>query len=230
MSVIERYTAASASAPASDVFDADNFYSMMDGDFASEIGGIDSDFSEADGQFKTKLKGALSKVKDAQANRKEGLDSRLSSKEDATAERIDRRDKRSASRASRKNMRQVAKMQRLDAKKQKAVATVVTKNPEVKTAVDATANGTATPQEEKITDAVIATATEMVEGGYGEAPVMNVNTQTGEVVVTDEAKKAATDTSSKWKGLTTGAKIGIIGGGAFAVGLIIFAIVKASKK
>ena len=49
-------------------------------------------------------------------------------------------------------------------------------------------------------------------------------------VVIDDKTGAVTVKKNGWKGLSKGAKIGIIAGSALTLGLIVFAIVKSTKK
>jgi len=211
---IIKYTAASAMQNAVDTFDSDNFY-PFDGDFDGVV--EDIEFSNGSGKLKAGLgkigaafKSGGSKLKGAVEKHRGGKDDRKSNRDRRQKTRQDKRKERQKKKSEEVLTNDVVS---------KNVDLIQAKNPVVEKPVEAIKEGEASPVEEKIADKVFETAVEMTKTGATEAPNLTVNLTTGEV------QKA----ESGWKGLSTIAKVGIIGGGILTISLVVFAIIKSRK-
>jgi hypothetical protein len=219
MSNVIKYQSPSATQTAVDTFDSDNFY-PFDGGLDGELSDIE--FSDASGNFKNKLKGALGKVSGAVQKRQSGQSQRLSNRADKQSGRISRKNERGVARTARKNARQMSKTKAIEENPplNRALNNLEVKNPELTVPLDKNKIGEASPKEEKTLDDAALIATELVSTPNEPAPEVVIDDKTGAVTV----KK------NGWKGLSKGAKIGIIAGSALTLGLIVFAIVKSTKK
>ena len=231
MSNVIKYQSPSATQTAVDTFDSDNFY-PFDGGLDGELSDIE--FSDASGDFKNKFKGALGKVSGAVQKSQSGQSERLSNRADKQSARIGRKNERGVARTARKNLRQLSKTKAIEENQplNTALNELATKNPELKLPLDKNKEGEGSPKDEKTLDdaAQIAKdlaakrAQEELEGkGKDElepAPEVVIDDKTGAVTVKEKG----------WKGLSKGVKIGIIAGSVLTLGLIVFAIVKSTKK
>lgn len=231
MNDVIKYTAATASDNVVDMYDADNFYPMdgMEDDFYDDMSGfssytgldadgegLDIEYSEAFGDFVKKigkgLKGGLQKFK----ARGGGRDARRS-------RRRGKRDIRKARREERRNRRQMELVKNQDPVTQTNIAKIVTANveesPTLKTSVDKSAMGIASPPEEQAATTVVTEAKKMTITGATEPPKIVTNPQ-GQVTEVDD---------SWWAKQNTGVKAAIIGGGVLVVGLSIWGITKMAK-
>ena len=226
-----KYTAASAAVNAVDTLDRDDFYPF---DGVME----DVEFSDALGDFAKKvgsgIKGKVEKFKDKRKERQSGQTSRLGNKEKKLRDRLSRKDERKTSRQTRKNLRQISRTKAIaeNPPLNTALNELATKNPELKLPLDKNKEGQGSPKDEKTLDdaAQIAKdlaakrAQEELEGkGKDELE------PTPKVII-DETTGAVTKDGNSFSNLSTIAKVGIIGGGALTLGLIVFAIVKSTKK
>ena len=235
-SVVQRYEQIPANQDVGDRFDQNNFY-PMDG-----IDMNDQEYSEIFG-LKRKSKGgaglgagALDLIKTQ--NTQQGL-SRL---EKRLAKRNERAGFRKKRRQARRDARQARKMQALPPQTKQNTGAVASSEPTViAPAVQSTGQGTATPIQEAITDKVVAVANQVI------ADPQNTDIQAvADVLRTDVTDAGASQQQASavldeildpsnpkgkpgWRGLSMGAKIGIIGGGAVVLGLIAFAVVKMRK-
>ena len=176
----------------------------------------------------------MGKVSGAVQKRQSGQSQRLSNRADKQSARIGRKNERGVARTARKNLRQLSKTKAIEENPplNTALNELATKNPELKLPLDKNKEGEGSPKDEKTLDdaAQIAKdlaakrAQEELEGkGKDElepAPDVVIDDKTGKVTV----KK------NGWKGLSKGVKIGIIAGSVLTLGLIVFAIVKSTKK
>ena len=231
MNDVIKYTAATASDNVTDMYDADNFYPMdgIEDDYYEDMSGfssytgldtdgepLDIEYSEAFGDFVKKigkgLKGGLQKFK----ARGGGRDARR-------GRRKSKRDARRLRRQERRNARQMELVKSQPAPVQQNIAKIVTANatesPTLKTSVDKTAAGVATPPEEQAATTVVTEAKRMVIQGATEPPVIST-TPTGQVIEVDD---------SWWAKQKMGTKAAIIGGGVLVVGLGIWGITKIAK-
>ena len=219
MSNVIKYQSPSATQTAVDTFDSDNFY-PFDGGLDGELSDIE--FSDASGNFKNKFKGALGKVSGAVQKRQSGQSQRLSNRADKQSGRISRKNERGVARTARKNARQMSKTKAIEENPplNTALNNLAVKNPELTVPLDKNKIGEASPKEEKTLDDAALIATELVSTPNEPAPEVVIDDKTGAVTV----KK------NGWKGLSKGVKIGIIAGSALTLGLIVFAIVKSTKR
>jgi len=215
---IIKYTAASAMQNAVDTFDSDNFY-PFDGDFDGVV--EDIEFSNGSGKLKEGLGKIGSAFKSGGSKLKGAVEKHREGKDERQADRDKRQGKRKERRVKRRDARQINKSREVltNSVVSKNVDLIQAKNPVVEKPVEAIKEGEASPVEEKIADKVFETAVEMTKTGTTEAPNLKVNLTTGEV------QKA----ESGWKGLSTIAKVGIIGGGILTISLVVFAIIKSRK-
>lgn len=246
-----KYSVIPANQDVSDRFDADNFYEYDTSDFDGLLTSDDIEFSEAFGdKFRDafgKVKGAFSRKDRAgrtRQRREGGLFSGIKSKlEDfrAGAEdratgratrfdaRMTRRQKRKDERLRRRNVRQAMKIQSLPENTQKGLDDLGNNpkpdNQNLSNSIDNTKAGTGTTQDESLTDQATNIVNEAISAGVDPADI-------GVVIDTSNPQNPTVepDMESKWKLMSTGAKVGIIGGGVVVAGLIVFAIVKASKR
>lgn len=224
MDDVIRFDAMTASDNITDMYDADNFYpydglgDVYDEDEYGNFSGLDADgegldieYSEAFGDFVKKIgkgiKGGLSKFR----ARGGGRDARR-------ARRSINRDKRRAARKARRNQRQVELVKAQPAPVQQNIAKIVAEsapeNPTIKTAVDKTAEGVASPPEEQTTMVVVDAATRMAATGETDPP---------KITTTNEVQ------DGWWAKQKLGVKIAIIGGGVVVLGLGVWGITKLTK-
>ena len=164
----------------------------------------------------------MGKVSGAVQKRQSGQSQRLSNRADKQSGRISRKNERGVARTARKNARQMSKTKAIEENLplNTALNNLAVKNPELTVPLDKNKIGEASPKEEKTLDDAALIATELVSTPNEPAPEVVIDDKTGAVTV----KK------NGWKGLSKGAKIGIIAGSALTLGLIVFAIVKSTKK
>ena len=214
-----KYTAASAAVNAVDTLDRDDFYPF---DGVME----DVEFSDALGDFAKKvgsgIKGQVEKFKDRREQRQSGQTSRLGNKEKKLRDRLSRKDERKTSRQTRKDLRQISRTKAIVENppvnaKLKSLASL---NPELKAPLDNNKEGLANQKDEKTLIDAAAIATELAA---------TPNEPTPKVII-DETTGAVTKDGNSFSNLSTIAKVGIIGGGVLTLGLIVFAIVKVTKK
>jgi len=219
MSNVIKYQSPSATQTAVDTFDSDNFY-PFDGGLDGELSDIE--FSDASGNFKKKFKGALGKVSGAVQKRQSGQSQKLADRAEKQSGRISRKNERGIARTARKNARQMSKTKAIaeNPPVNEALNNLAVKNPELTVPLDKNKIGEATPKEEKTLDDAAQIATDLASTPNEPAPEVIIDDKTGAVTV----KK------NGWKGLSKGVKIGIIAGSALTLGLIVFAIVKSTKK
>lgn len=86
--------------------------------------------------------------------------------------------------------------------------------------------GIATPAEEQLADQVIDAANEMKATGAESAPLLGTDIPPASGT---PGSGKTTDDKKGWKNLSTTAKVGIVGGSAIVLGIIIYAVSKSGK-
>jgi len=239
-SVVQKYVQIPAGQDVGDRFDQDNFY-PMDG----IVDESDMAFSELFGGKLKKLtkkggseKGLVGEVGNLLSTRaeSEGV-SRLE-------KRLERRNRRSANRAKRRGMRitargerQLAREQALNPQvKQTRAAIVVSAGLGVKEPIAKVEDGQGDPKDELVVEKTNSVAEKLLtkkadlDTEVVKDELAKVKTDDEALVILDEILDDENGRGKKgWKGLQTGAKVGIIAGGVVVLGLVTYLIVKASR-
>ncbi len=229
-SVVQEYEVIPANQDVGNRFDQNNFYPMDGIDISdqeySEIFGIKSKKEGGPGLLKGLFQ--RGKTKDTQ----QGLD-RLQS-------RLDRRGARAGFRAKRRqariDARQARRMASLPPAEKQEVGNIASSTPAVAVPVRKATEGVATPQEEQVavkTTQVAQKIVQQVDDLDTQAVkevLQEVQTpQQADAVLTDILDPNTNTGKAGWKGMSTGVKVAIIGGGLAVVGLITYLIIKKGK-
>ena len=229
-SVVQEYEVIPAMQDVGNRFDQNNFYPMDGIDIGaqeySELFGIKSKKKGGEG-FKAGLQGLIGKAKTA--NTKEGL-SRLE-------ERLEKRAKRTGFRADRRqarfDARQARRLASLPPEEKQEVSVIAQATPVIAEPVQKVSQGVATQEEEAIVVKTVAVAQKIVAKA-DDLDVAVVKDELKDVKTPQEADAVLNEIldpnnskgKSGWKGMSTGVKFAIIGGGVAVLGFVTYMIVK----
>ena len=229
-SVVQEYEVIPAMQDVGNRFDQNNFYPMDGIDIGaqeySELFGIKSKKKGGEG-FKAGLQGLIGKAKTA--NTKEGL-SRLE-------ERLEKRAKRTGFRADRRqarfDARQARRLASLPPEEKQEVSVIAQATPVIAEPVQKVSQGVATQEEEAIVVKTVAVAQKIVAKA-DDLDVAVVKDELKDVKTPQEADAVLNEIldpnnskgKSGWKGMSTGVKVAIIGGGVAVLGFVTYMIVK----
>jgi len=233
-SLVQEYEVIPANQDVGNRFDQNNFYPMdgmdeMNSQEYSELFGIKSKKKGGEG-FKAGIGRLFGNAKTA--NTQEGL-SRLE-------QRLQRRGERAGYRAKRKQARRDARQARqlaaLPPAEQQELTGIAQATPVVGVPVAKARQGVATPPEEQVAVKTAQVAQKIVQKAddldvavVKEEIQKAKSTQEADVVLDEILDPNNNKGKAGWKGMTTGVKVAIIGGGVAVLGLITYFIVKAQK-
>lgn len=132
--------------------------------------------------------------------------------------------KLAANRKTKRDERQTQKMIKAEGDKMRALnmQLLLEKNPKYIEPVEMVKAGIGSAADEKMADEVIKVADEMKATGAESAPLLGEDIPTNN----DEKKSSESTVKTGWKDLSTPKKVGIIGGSAILISIIIYAVTR----